>query len=235
MMRPFYLWLQQRLNVHGARLIEDGDWGRNSIAALRDFQRQRGLDPTGVAKKATIQALRLGPEDGGSARPSIEPSSGMPPWMYEMHRRSGLHEVRDNGTLAAWMRRYGKYLGNPANLPWCGDAVESCLAKVLPDEPLPGNPFWAQAWRTFGLDAGGPMIGSIGVIRWNERSGHVGFVAGVSGSRINLLGGNQSNAINIRAFPAAKFIAFRWPRSFPKAIYPPLQGDAPSSSLAATR
>ena len=45
--------------------------------------------------------------------------------------------------------------------------------------------------------------------------GHVGIVAGVSGSKVNLLGGNQSNAINIRSFPRAKFIAFRWPKTFP--------------------
>lgn len=238
-MSAFYRFLQERLNAHGERLDVDGDWGRKSQAALRRFQAREGLAVTGMADQGTVDALRRAPENAPASQALPEravPDERMPPWMAELHRKMGLHEVRDNAVLARWLRRWGRFLGDPARLPWCGDAVESAIAKTLRDEPLPSNPFWAQAWNTFGIDAGVPLIGSIGVIRWSKSAGHVGFVAGVSGSQIHLLGGNQSNAINIRAFPAGKFLGFRWPVTFPVRRYPPLVAGAPSGGGAgATR
>lgn len=230
----FEKWLQTRLNVHGARLVVDGDWGRNSIAALKAFQAKRRLSVSGVADKATVDALRLAPPQS-NATISPPPAEVMPPWMAEMHRRSGLHEVRDNAALIDWLK-IGRYLGNPKTLPWCGDAVESAIAKVLPEEPLPSNPFWAQAWKNFGRDVSEPIVGSIGVIRWSASAGHVGIVAGVSGSTVNLLGGNQSNAINVTGFARSKFIAFRWPSTYAVKAYPALKGTAlASGGLAGTR
>lgn len=227
----FTKWLQSRLVAHGAKIAVDGDLGRNTIAALEAFQKAKKLKVTGVSDNNTVNALRAQPN--GDAGNTNVPAN-MPPWMAEMHRKMGLHEVRDNGTLSDWLR-IGKYLGNPANLPWCGDAIESCMAKTLPKEPLPSNPFFAQAWKDFGIDATAPVVGSIGVIRWTTSSGHVGIVAGVDGDRINLLGGNQSNAINISSFPRNKFIAFRWPSTFPMQYYPALKGKAPTADLASTR
>lgn len=236
----FEKWLQTRLVAHGAKIDTDGDWGRNSIAALRAFQAKAGFPVTGVADKASVAALTLAPPTSGSPAGS---SGGapladevMPPWMAEMHRKMGLHEVRDNSALSAWLRQFGRFLGNPRDLPWCGDAVESCVAKVLPEEPLPSNPFFAQAWGKFGVDAKGPVVGSIGVIRWTPSSGHVGIVAGVDGSRVNLLGGNQSNSINVSSFPRNKFIAFRWPATFPMRQYRALKGvSVAPADLASTR
>lgn len=231
----FEEWLQRRLIAHGAQINADGDWGRNSISALRAFQGAQGLQQTGVADKVTVDALRQEP---GRAPSSPPPPLGaverMPPWMAEMNRRAGLHEVRDNAALTAFLK-LGRFLGNPKDLPWCGDAVESCVAKTLPEEPLPSNPFWAQAWAKFGRDVGSPIVGSIGVIRWTGSTGHVGIVAGVSGDRVNLLGGNQSNAINVSSFPRSKFIAFRWPSTFPVKQYPALKGSAPSADFSQTR
>lgn len=237
-MSEFIVWVQERLNAHGARprLREDGDWGRNSIRALKDFQRRKRLRQTGTTTDETVEALgRQARTEGKAPIRDLIPDERMPPWMAEMHRKKGLHEVHNNATLAAYMRRWGAYLGNPANLPWCGDIMESVVAKTLPDEPLPGNPFWAQAWNGFGIDAGGPAIGSIGVIRWSLRAGHVGTVAGVSRGRVHLLGGNQSNAVTIASFPEEKFIGFRWPSTFPFKVYPPLVANAPAVDFAGTR
>jgi hypothetical protein len=56
------------------------------------------------------------------------------PWMAKLHRCMGLHEVRDNAVLSAFLS-IGRKPGNPRDLPWCGDAVERAVAKVLPLEP----------------------------------------------------------------------------------------------------
>ncbi len=233
-MGTFERWLQERLIIHGeAQVRPDGDWGRTSIDALKKFQFDKKLKVTGVADDATVAALKL--EPGKKVVESAPaPAEIMPPWMAEMNRKAGLHEVKDNAVLSAWLK-IGKWLGNPKDLPWCGDAVETCIAKTLPTECLPANPFFAQNWARFGRDAGGPIVGSIGVIAWTPSTGHVGLVAGVDGNRVNMLGGNQSNMINVSSFPRNKFIAFRWPLTFPVKAYPALKGKAETLNAASTR
>jgi uncharacterized protein (TIGR02594 family) len=230
---PFEQWLQSRLTAHGYDISVDGDWGRASITALKSFQKAQGLAVSAVADNPTITALKHDPD--ASARVSMPPAETMPPWMAEMHRRMGLHEVRDNAKLIDFLK-IGRFLGNPKNLPWCGDAVESCIAKTLTAEPLPSNPFFAQAWATFGINVGVPLVGSIGVIKWNASSGHVGIVAGIEGDKVVLLGGNQSNTINLSSFARSKFIAFRWPKTFDLKAYPALRGKASTiTNAGATR
>lgn len=231
----FEQWLQSRLTAHGHPVGVNGDWGRVSINALKAFQDKMGLPVTGVADRASVDALKVDPDAPEVSQSVQPPAETMPPWMAEMHRRMGLHEVQHKARLIDFLK-IGRSLGDPATLPWCGDAVESCIAKVLPGEPLPTNPFWAQGWASFGIDVKAPLVGSIGVIRWSASSGHVGFVAGVDGGKVVLLGGNQSNAITLASFPRDKFMAFRWPKTFPVNAYPALRGRATAiSSEGATR
>ena len=49
--------LQEALRRRGARLSADGQFGPKSVAALKSFQRESGLEPTGVADAATWEAL----------------------------------------------------------------------------------------------------------------------------------------------------------------------------------
>lgn len=226
-------WVQSRLTLHGFAVPVDGDWGRVSINQLRNFQAMMGLAVTGVTDAATEAALKAQPADG---RPDFRPAPAqtMPPWMAELHRRMGLHEVTHKASLIDFLK-IGKFLGDPARLPWCGDAIESAVAKVLPSEALPSNPFWAQAWASFGIDVREPIVGAIGVIRWSAKAGHVGVVAGVEAGKVILLGGNQSNAITLASFPRDRFIAFRWPKTYPVKAYPPLRGKAVALDEGATR
>ncbi len=228
----FEEWMQARLTVHGYPVSVDGALGGETRRALIAFQQKKKLKQSGVADQATIGALRMEPD---SKIAVTVPQERMPPWMSELHRRMGLHETRDKGVLSAFLK-LGKFLGDPAKLPWCGDAIESSIVKTLPFEPVPNNPFWAQAWASFGVDAKGPKVGSIGVIKWSASAGHVGTVAAYDAKRqrVLLLGGNQSNAITLAWFPLAKFIAFRWPKTFEMRDYPALTGGA-DGDMAGTR
>lgn len=216
----FERWLQTRLVAHGYGIAIDGDIGRETIKALKSLQARHGLPVTGTATSAVIDVLR---EDraGHVVEPNV-PVTTIPPWMYELARRMGLHETRDKAELVEFLK-IGDFLGDPAKLPWCGDAVESAFAKTLPDEPLPSNAFFAQNWKNFG-HAVDPMVGCVGVIRWSPNAGHVGCVSQVTSTRIGMVGGNQSNAITNAWFPRTAFIAFRWPHTFPVTEYPPFKG-----------
>lgn len=230
----FETWLQGRLVAHGHEIAVDGAIGSETVEALTAFQRRMKISQTGVADAATIAALRADPGgSNGEAQPE-PPAERLPPWMVEAQRRMGLHERRDNRLLSAFMK-FGRYLGDPARLPWCGDFIETCIVKTLPGAVVPNNPFWAQAWKTFGIDAGRPRVGSIGVIRWNAKSGHAGFVAGFDASRrrVLMLGGNQSDSVNLTWFPLDRFIAFRWPKVYPFRTYPPMTDRASSVGNAA--
>lgn len=219
----FERWLQTRLNAHGARLAVDGDIGRATIAAIRWFQENCGLRVTGIADTATVKWLRQPPGAiGRVVGEPAAPAATLPPWMYELVRRMGLHESRDKAELVSFLK-IGKFLGDPAKLPWCGDAVESAIVKTLPDERVPTNAFFAQNWATFGKRVE-PMVGAVGVIRWSASAGHVGFVSKVTASTISMVGGNQSNAITNASFPRSKFIAFRWPLTSPVRAYPTFTG-----------
>ncbi|WP_187967835.1 peptidoglycan-binding protein [Aquibium microcysteis] len=228
----FTEWLQGRLVAHGYRIRVDGQNGGETKAALIAFQQTAGLRVTAVADEKTVAALRMNPRQG-SAAPAPAPEQTMPPWMAEMHRRMGLHEVRDNAVLIAWLK-IGKFLGNPAELPWCGDGVESAFVKGLPLEPLPANPFFAQNWIKFGWGMADAHVGAVGVIKWSPAAGHVGIVADSNRTDVCLLGANQSNAVTLAWFPRSNFIGFRWPKTFPLKAYPPLKGGK-AGDMAGTR
>lgn len=52
-------WVQWQLNRHGASLIVDGTFGKQSVAALIAFQKKSGLVADGVCGSATRAVLKL--------------------------------------------------------------------------------------------------------------------------------------------------------------------------------
>lgn len=53
---------QRLLNMHGALLEEDGNFGSGTEAAVKDFQREQGLDVDGVIGPKTWAALEEAPD-----------------------------------------------------------------------------------------------------------------------------------------------------------------------------
>ncbi len=137
------------------------------------------------------------------------------PWMVEARRVLGWHEVRDNKALAAWLKSDGKFLGDPAQLAWCGDFVDTALRLALPDEPRGGNlginPYWAKNWLAFGVPTQ-PTYGAVMVFD-REGGGHVGFAVGVDAACYHILGGNQSNAVTIARIARSRLLGARWPKT----------------------
>ena len=70
--------IQERLQVHGATVLADGEFGAGTDRALRTFQAARGLAPDGVAGAATQAALLAdpAPSTGGTGSTGGAPSSG---------------------------------------------------------------------------------------------------------------------------------------------------------------
>jgi uncharacterized protein (TIGR02594 family) len=135
------------------------------------------------------------------------------PWVAETHAVLGLHETRNRAALSAWLRSDGKTLGDPSRLPWCGDLVDTAIARALPNEPRPGalgvNPYWARNWLLLGV----PCLPSFGCIAVFVRDGggHVGFLVGEDATHYHVLGGNQGDRVSVVRIDKRRCLGTRWP------------------------
>lgn len=138
------------------------------------------------------------------------------PWISEAKTVFGLHETQNNAELKRWLRSDGKTLGDPNALPWCADYVETAIKNALPDEPFVGplgeNPYWARNWLHFG-ETTDPIYGCVLVFSRGS-GGHVGFAVGEDRTDFYVLGGNQSNSVNVSRISKSRLLGARWPRTY---------------------
>jgi uncharacterized protein (TIGR02594 family) len=204
--------VQEALLRHGYDLGPagaDGIFGNRTNAAITAFKRSIGYKPTPFVGPLTWDQLMKSKPETALTREEL-------PWIKEAIRVIRLHEVHDNKKLSVWLKSDGSTLGDPAQLPWCGDFVHTALRLGLPSERYPGplgqNPYWALNWRHLGVGLMRPAYGAVASISRNG-GGHVGFVVGEDLQNIYLLGGNQNNRVSIAPFSKARFVpeSYRWP------------------------
>lgn len=97
--------------------------------------------------------------------------------------------------------------------PWCGLFVGYCLGKagrfVVPEW------YRAKAWAdaTYMNQLAKPAYGCLAVYE-RKGGGHIGFVVGrdseYANANILVLGGNQSDAVNIKAFSRNRKVSYWW-------------------------
>ena len=212
--------VQQALNRHGYKLVEDNIMGPNTEAAISDFKGKHGLMPRPLIGPLTEKLLF-----GGGTKPRKKPDDEKsPPWVNELGRHMGWHEVYNRSALMAWLRSDGGTLGDPSKLPWCGDAMHTAIRLTLPDEKFPGdlgkNPYWARNWALFG-DKSDLRYGVMVVIVRGS-GGHIATAVGYDPvrKRVRIRGGNQSNAITDTWIDEARVIAYRAPKTWPHELPP---------------
>jgi uncharacterized protein (TIGR02594 family) len=190
----------------------DGVAGRRTKAAVEAFQKKNDIKVKfpGTIGPKTLAALF--PTQTGEEKPQVSTLVERP-WLDLAIRKKGLHEGRDFADLSRFLKSDGRTLGDPRTNPWCGDFVETCIAVALPGETIVTNPYLAQNWRRFGVKTK-PTLGAVLVFWRGSRTstkGHVGFAVGESSSRFYVLGGNQSNSINVAPISKSRLLAARWP------------------------
>lgn len=173
-----------------------GLWTPAFDAAISKFKESVGFAGRPYFTELTLRRLGV-PDNLFKEHPA--------PWINEMSRYLGMHEVRDNGVLTTWLKGGDAYLGDPAVFPWCGDAVETALKTSLGlsmwknsmHPALQQNLFWALNWKFFGKACPYNTFGAVAVFS-RKGGGHVGFVMAVDEDRQRLLirGGNQSNTVS---------------------------------------
>jgi uncharacterized protein (TIGR02594 family) len=197
----------------------DGVTGPLTRAAILAFQRARGLEVDGIVGPKTRAALF------GAAAQAAKPAEEIPldmPWLAEAARLRGLKEAdgaADNPVIMNWARdlNTGGFSGD--DVAWCGLFVGHCIRTGLPDDALPANLLGARQWLNYGRQVT-PQFGAV-MVFWrvarDHWKGHVGLYWAEDATHYHILGGNQSNAVNIIRIEKTRLLQARWSRNVPPA------------------
>lgn len=139
------------------------------------------------------------------------------PWIVTAETLMFTREIpgpQHNKRIMDWAKRIGGWVASyykNDEIPWCGLFVGHCLAingyKLTIDNPLS-----ALAWNKEGFKVE-PCYGAIMVFR-RPGGGHVGFYVSEDRDTYHILGGNQSNAVNVTRIAKNRFVGARWPTGY---------------------
>lgn len=148
------------------------------------------------------------------AAPKIVP----PAWYQEASKWIGTKEIpgaKHSPTIMGWIKNLGsKALGitvTDDETPWCGTFVAYCMKTVgLPTAPVAVR---ASSWATYGRQLVSPRLGCI-LVFTRTGGGHVGFYVGEDTTHYHVLGGNQSNSVNVTRVAKDRLSkgGMRWPQ-----------------------
>ena len=143
-----------------------------------------------------------------------------PPWVTQSLKHRGLREIPGAPTapvIAAWLQQLGAWWRDDET-PWCGTFVAATMQAC--SIPRPQHWYRAKGWLGWGIKLDAPCLGAV-VIFEREGGGHVGLVVGKdTQGRLQVLGGNQGNAVGIASFELGRVVGYRWPA-------PPVQPPQP--------
>ena len=225
--------LQLALAKLGYNLRGTGYFGGATDTAITDFQRINGLEVDGVVGPETANALdRLlanhaasGNRSNGSSSNGERPGANRPPahddstrplWLLEGLKWINTEEeegASDNPEILDWARAEGGAIAKDYqhdSIPWCALFANMILTKV----GLKGTEtLWALDWAKWGVRLDGPAVGAFAPMK-RDGGGHIAVVVGRDQhGNLMCLGGNQSDAVNIKPFPVERPLSFRWPQS----------------------
>ncbi len=140
------------------------------------------------------------------------PSSNFP-WFDIAYAEIGAREVRgsgDNPRIVTYHCTTSLDAPSASNdeTPWCSSFVNWCVEK---SGYAGTDSAWARSWLNWGRATNSPVKGCIVVLSRLEGSGHVGFFISKTTTTIKVLGGNQSDAVNISNFPSSRLLGYRVP------------------------
>ena len=172
--------------------------------------------------------------------PEQSKSNDEPVWMLVAKKEIGVTEIREKGKDNPRIVEYHQTTSLKATndeTAWCAAFVNWCLTQV----GIEGmGSALAQDWLNWGRPVSEPIYGAVCCVYFEDfDSYHVGFVAGVKGAFVLLLGGNQSHGwkVSISQFEKAIVKGYRLPLEYkgPDIEASSLEGTFASDNAAGTR
>lgn len=113
----------------------------------------------------------------------------------------------NNPSIMKWAKSVGLGGYTADSIAWCG-LFMAYAAKQAGFPPEFVNPLGARNWLLWGDKAKTPMLGDVLVFS-RKGGGHVGIYVGEDASAYHVLGGNQSDTVNIKRVSKARFLGAR--------------------------
>lgn len=144
-------------------------------------------------------------------------------WVAEARNHIGLSEIvgdkHNEKILEMWevgftatgqVERLKEKVWQNDETAWCGGFAAYIFAIVGLEKHIPKYFPTARAWAKVGTKLDKPAYGCIAVFS-RKGGGHVGIVVGEDQKgNLMILGGNQSNQVNIMPIAKSRAIAYRW-------------------------
>lgn len=137
------------------------------------------------------------------------------PWMLIALAEEGEKEFTGNGDnprIVEYLRSTN--LAAPLNIndetPWCSAFANWCIERAGMEGT---DSAAARSWLNWGKNLETPRRGCIVVFSRppNPWSGHVAFYVGKTDTHVKVLGGNQSDAVNIGKYAKSRVLGYRLP------------------------
>jgi uncharacterized protein (TIGR02594 family) len=156
-----------------------------------------------------------------------------PKWIALGRSLIGLHEIpgveHSPEIVSMWKDIKRSGIKNDET-PWCAAFVGAMLERA----GIQSSRFESAAsYLNWGNSMASPVYGCVAVFS-RQGGGHVGFVVGRDAdSNLLVLGGNQGDAVNIKAFSPLRVTGYRWPDGIPLSATPLIIGSAETSKSEA--
>lgn len=119
---------------------------------------------------------------------------------------------KNSPTIVRWIKQMLPWATND-EIAWCSAYVNG-IAKEAGYDHFPDNhgSALAREWLKKGIEVETPEPGDVTILWRGSKdaiTGHVGFFIRENQTHVFLLGGNQSNSVNITAFPKSRVLGYR--------------------------
>lgn len=136
---------------------------------------------------------------------------GEPLVLVEARKDLGIREGKDDKRIVA-MHQHTGLRAQSSKVPWCSAAVCAWFEQIGIRSTRRAT---AASWKTWGVECE-PRPGAVIIFGKHDPdaagTGHVGIVVDwPQGGWVEVISGNQNNAVTLKQYPLTQAVSVRWP------------------------